>query len=603
VHRKRTTFRLLGTLALVVVAALAAASSALAAPAITTLSPSEKAAGSAAFTLTVNGSGFETGAVVMWGAQNLTTTFVSTAQVTAAVPASLVAMAGTADITVVNPGPAASPASTFTITQPTLTAVSPETAPNTAQAQTLTLTGTHLLGLDTPAVALVKGDLKVVATAVTATNATTMTCVVNLSAPNTTPPGVYDVHLTWGATGALILQGAFTVSGPTLTGITPVTAVNDQAIVFILSGTGFKDLSAPVVRLVGTGGNTAVVTAVGLVTTPDGATMSGAFNLTAPTPAPAGKYDVVLTYGAAASVKLTEGFLVTNTKPEIASISPSTVYAGTTQPLVLTVDGAGFVPGAGLIGGSKVHIGARATTDSTWVSANKVTVPLAAADLAAVGTVPITVVNPVPGGGTSNAVNLTVASDTTVPVTKIAGADTAWHKTPVTLTITATDTQSGVKQTKYSLNAGAAVELTGSTLVIPAPADHSGDGSKTVRAYSLDFCGNVEDPGATVTVKIDTTGPKTTAGAPSPVQANKKVKFTYRANDASPTCSITLKIKRKGSDSVKRSYSLGSQSSNKTLSYTVNPKLGAGTYVLYVHAKDLAGNKQSVTGQVTFKVQ
>jgi len=173
----------------------------------------------------------------------------------------------------------------------------------------------------------------------------------------------------------------------------------------------------------------------------------------------------------------------------------------------------------------------------------------------------------------------------------------------VALTVGAIDSQSGVKTTKYSINSAAPIVLTGSIITVPAPAGGSGDGTKTVRAYSLDFCGNIEDPGSTVTVKIDTMGPKTTAKVASPVKAGTRVKFTYRANDISPTCKIVLKIKRKGGTSVKRAYDLGSKQSNKTLSYTVNPGLSAGTWVLYVHATDLAGNKQSEMGQATFKVK
>ncbi len=72
-------------------------------PTLTTLSPTSAPAGGAAFTLTVNGSNFINGATVYWGATALTTTFVSVTQLTANVPASLIANAGTANITVTTP--------------------------------------------------------------------------------------------------------------------------------------------------------------------------------------------------------------------------------------------------------------------------------------------------------------------------------------------------------------------------------------------------------------------------------------------------------------------------------------------------------------------
>jgi CSLREA domain-containing protein len=74
-------------------------------PAITSIDPNSVPAGSNDFTLTVNGSGFVSGSQVVWNSTALTTTFVSPNQLTATVPASLVAAPGTAAITVVNAGP------------------------------------------------------------------------------------------------------------------------------------------------------------------------------------------------------------------------------------------------------------------------------------------------------------------------------------------------------------------------------------------------------------------------------------------------------------------------------------------------------------------
>lgn len=82
-----------GNLSITVATPAGAASSAqtlgvLAAPTITSLDPAQVAADSAAFTLTVNGSGFVSGSVVEVNGTALTTTFVSDAQVNAHVPRS-----------------------------------------------------------------------------------------------------------------------------------------------------------------------------------------------------------------------------------------------------------------------------------------------------------------------------------------------------------------------------------------------------------------------------------------------------------------------------------------------------------------------------------
>jgi len=82
--------------------------------AITSLSPNSATAGGAAFTLTVNGTGFVSGAVVQWNGTALATTFVSTTQLTAAVPESLIGTPGTANITVIIAG-VTSPAEPFMI--------------------------------------------------------------------------------------------------------------------------------------------------------------------------------------------------------------------------------------------------------------------------------------------------------------------------------------------------------------------------------------------------------------------------------------------------------------------------------------------------------
>jgi hypothetical protein len=67
--------------------------------------PMTAAPGGPGFTLTVNGAGFVSGSVVNWNGAALTTTFVSTTQLTATVPGAKIASAGTASVTVANPAP------------------------------------------------------------------------------------------------------------------------------------------------------------------------------------------------------------------------------------------------------------------------------------------------------------------------------------------------------------------------------------------------------------------------------------------------------------------------------------------------------------------
>ena len=85
-------------------------------PLLTALSPSTANAGASAFTMTVTGVGFMSGAAVMWNGASRTTTYVSGNQLQAAIMATDVASAGTASVLVANPAPGGnSNALTFTV--------------------------------------------------------------------------------------------------------------------------------------------------------------------------------------------------------------------------------------------------------------------------------------------------------------------------------------------------------------------------------------------------------------------------------------------------------------------------------------------------------
>jgi len=69
------------------------------------LIPDSASPGGSGFTLTVNGTGFVSGSVVEWNGNPRTTSFVSGSQLTASILAADIAIAGTATVTVSNPGP------------------------------------------------------------------------------------------------------------------------------------------------------------------------------------------------------------------------------------------------------------------------------------------------------------------------------------------------------------------------------------------------------------------------------------------------------------------------------------------------------------------
>jgi len=85
-------------------------------PVVKNISPRMVKAGAADFTLTVNGSGFNSGSTVNLNGTALTTTYVSATQLTAAVTASQVASFGWAAVTVKNPIPGGGTSATLPLT-------------------------------------------------------------------------------------------------------------------------------------------------------------------------------------------------------------------------------------------------------------------------------------------------------------------------------------------------------------------------------------------------------------------------------------------------------------------------------------------------------
>src|SRR5579862_1933307 len=118
-------------------------------PTLSTLSPNTTVAGGPGFTLTVTGGGFVAnlfnGSSVQWNGTGLSTSPLNSSQLTAFVPASLIATAGTATITVADPGGLVSNSLTFTITpgptQVTETSLSPSAATPGSSAFTITVNG------------------------------------------------------------------------------------------------------------------------------------------------------------------------------------------------------------------------------------------------------------------------------------------------------------------------------------------------------------------------------------------------------------------------------------------------------------------------------
>ena len=108
---------------------------------ILSLSPTSAVAGGPAFTLTLTGENFAQNSTVLWVRTPLTTTFVSATQLTATVPAALIASEGVASLTVSNPGTSNAVNFPINAATPTISSISPTSVVAGGPGFTLTVNG------------------------------------------------------------------------------------------------------------------------------------------------------------------------------------------------------------------------------------------------------------------------------------------------------------------------------------------------------------------------------------------------------------------------------------------------------------------------------
>ncbi len=393
------------------------------APNAASLSPNIEVAGSAKFTLTVNGTNFVGGASVLWNGTALTTTFVSATKLTASVPASDVASPGTANVKVSNPTPGGGPSGTLTFTignpVPSATRISPTNETAGGAGFTLTVTGRLF---ETNSVVLWNGSSR----STTYGSATSLTAAI--TAADIATPGTANVSvMTPAPDGGTSSAIAFTINNPVpvATSLSPPSVVAGSGA-FTLTVNGSNFVHGAIVVWGGTNLNTTFVSGTQLtapVTAADVAT-AGNVQVKVTNPAPKGGTSGALT------------FAIDNPVPIAGTLSPSSVTMGAAG-FTLTVTGSNFV------NGSTVKWG-RTSLTTTFVSAAKLTATVPASDVAAAGTDSVTVVNAAPGGGTSNALTFTVNNPTPHAASLSPSSATAGGAS-FTLTVNGTNFVSGSK--------------------------------------------------------------------------------------------------------------------------------------------------------------
>jgi P pilus assembly chaperone PapD len=387
------------------------------APVLSTISPTTATAGAAGFTLTANGSFFQAGSKVRWNGADLVTTFGSVAQLTAAVPAALIANPGTATVTVFNPsGGWTSGSATFTVIPgvPALTLISPSTATVGSAALTLTATGS---GFDADSVVRWNG-VGLTTVFGSSTSLTATVPAANLTAAATAAITVFTPAPGGGTSGSL----TFTVQNPqpAVTSLSPSSALAGASqLSMVVTGSGFVS-GASTVRWNGNPLATSFQSATQLTATVPAA------NLAAATSASVTVFNAAPGGGSSG----TQTFTVNNPTPFLISISPLTATAGDAS-FTLQANGVNFNASSQIRWN-----GVPLATTQPFVTQLQAVV--AASLIAKAGAASITVFNPAPGGGTSGAQTFNVIGPHLTSSTPSTIAPMTGASPPVTLALAGT---------------------------------------------------------------------------------------------------------------------------------------------------------------------
>lgn len=388
---------------------------AILAPAITSLSSSTTSTNNtpscspSGFTLTVTGTNFVNGSVVNWNGSPRSTAFVSATQLTAAIPASDIASAGTASITVSNAGVNSAAASftvsTATLSVPTITAVSPAGATAGTPGFSVVVTGTNFLPCSSVQITDAGSNVTPLPTTfVSPTQLSATLGTANLAAVQTLQVAVANPASSANTSNAL----AFAVALPTITSLSASTsssnttpACSASGITLTVNGTNFV-ASGLTVTWNGSPRPTTFVSATQLTA------IISAVDTAFPGPATVTVSSVSNPALASTSAAFTVAASTTPLPvPAITTLVPSNAPAGSAA-FLLGVDSSGA--GNGTLAPCSVVKWNGSSRATTFASTSGLNAAIPAADVASPATIPVTVFTLTDGGGggTSNALNFTV---------------------------------------------------------------------------------------------------------------------------------------------------------------------------------------------------
>jgi hypothetical protein len=189
----------------------------------------------------------------------------------------------------------------------------------------------------------------------------------------------------------------------------------------------------------------------------------------------------------------------------------------------------------------------------------------------------------------------TLPTDTTAPITTHSLSPqpnaAGWNKEDVTVTLNATDNDSGVKEISYSINGGQSTTAEQSSVQIPPITN---EGETTISYSATDNVGNVEAQ-QNFTVKLDKSAPDASiTSGPSGPTNDATPAFSFDGSDNLTTVAGQLFYYKVVAEGVApESVNWSEYSSDKSATLGGATGLAQGSFAFYVKAKDQAGNEDA----------
>ncbi|MCL5733942.1 MAG: hypothetical protein M1334_04855 [Patescibacteria group bacterium] len=285
---------------------------------------------------------------------------------------------------------------------------------------------------------------------------------------------------------------------PTLISISPTsTTSGSSGFAMTVNGTNF--IASSTVNFNGSPRATTYISSTQLTASilVSDLTTGGTFPITVTNPSPSGGTSTAQTFTVVAA---------NNPVPVLTGISPTSTLAGS-GGFTLTLNGSNF------ISSSTVYFNG-SSRSTTFSSSTQLTAQILSSDVASIGSFPITVANPAPGGGTSTAQTFVVSSVNPAPtLTSISPTSTFIGSSGFTLTINGSNFLSsstvkfnGSNRVMTFINANqieAAIltsDLTATgTFPVTVTSPSPGGGTSAAQTFTVSAAQSSQPPPSTVT--------------------------------------------------------------------------------------------------------